>query len=200
MIGNDVVDLELARQQSDWRRKGFLDKVFSRAEQELITTSNIPDVMLWLLWSMKEAAYKAHQRRYNLPRRLNWLSHKCELYEITLKTALGTVKIEDQLYYTTSEITPDFLHTSAKLSQNSGVKNVIFEAPSSEAKKELIKKVAGHYGKGLEELELKKVTSGIPYLEIQNSCCFNHFSLSGHGRFSAYSLSLINCETPVKQS
>ena len=34
MLGNDVVDLQLAAVQSDWRKKGFLDKVFSAEEQE----------------------------------------------------------------------------------------------------------------------------------------------------------------------
>ena len=36
MIGNDVVDLKLAATESNWKRKGYLDKLFSVAEQEYI--------------------------------------------------------------------------------------------------------------------------------------------------------------------
>ncbi|MGB7841855.1 MAG: 4'-phosphopantetheinyl transferase superfamily protein, partial [Salinimicrobium sp.] len=72
MIGNDVVDLQLASRQSNWRRKGFLEKVFSAEEQQQIIASARPDRLVWLFWSMKEAAYKAHQRRLQLPRKINW--------------------------------------------------------------------------------------------------------------------------------
>ena len=34
MIGNDIVDLDLARKESNWKRKGFLDKIFSLQEQQ----------------------------------------------------------------------------------------------------------------------------------------------------------------------
>ena len=32
MIGNDVVDLQLAKTQSNWQRKGFLEKQFTEFE------------------------------------------------------------------------------------------------------------------------------------------------------------------------
>ena len=33
MIGNDIIDLKLAKKQSNYRRAGFLDKQFSSSEQ-----------------------------------------------------------------------------------------------------------------------------------------------------------------------
>ena len=36
MIGNDIVDLVQARFQSNWKRKGFVQKIFTQKEQELI--------------------------------------------------------------------------------------------------------------------------------------------------------------------
>jgi hypothetical protein len=33
MIGNDVVDLALAQKESNWKRKGFLNKLFTSVEQ-----------------------------------------------------------------------------------------------------------------------------------------------------------------------
>jgi len=58
MIGNDVIDLALAQKESNWRRKGYLDKIFTPLEQEFIKVDNHPDEMVWRLWSRKEAVYK----------------------------------------------------------------------------------------------------------------------------------------------
>ena len=33
MIGNDIVDLNLAKTQSNWQRKGFLERQFTKKEQ-----------------------------------------------------------------------------------------------------------------------------------------------------------------------
>ena len=52
MIGNDVVDLELALKKSNWKRKGYLDKVFTKYEQLRIIKSDNPNNMIWNLWSI----------------------------------------------------------------------------------------------------------------------------------------------------
>lgn len=195
-----MVDLELASRQSNWRRKGFLAKVFSPEEQELIITSTTPNYMVWLLWSMKEAAYKAHQREFKSPRKLNWLAQECELKEIDRTSASGIVTVSENTYFTSSEITLKYIYTSAEKSLGSAVKNVILEASPSEAKKKLLLDLSSYFDLKIKNLELKKDESGIPFLEGENSFYFDNFSISGHGRFYAYSLSLINCETSVKQS
>ena len=64
MIGNDLVDLKLANIQSNWQRKGFLDKLFTPKEQEYILNADNPFETVWLLWSMKESAYKAYLQIY----------------------------------------------------------------------------------------------------------------------------------------
>ena len=200
MIGNDVVDLHLAARESNWRRKGFLEKVFNTAEQEIITTSKNKDTRVWLLWSMKEAAYKAHQREFNLPVRLNWLAQECKLRKFSLEHASGEVNINGNLYFTTSEITSEFIHTSAEKDKIQGAKKAIFETSSSEAKAALIKQVSEYFSLDPAQLQLQKDAFGMPFLSFNKTSFFNRFSLSGHGRFSAYILSLINCETSVKQS
>lgn len=63
MIGNDIVDLAQAKRESNWRRRGYLDKIFTPDEQQLIQAAIDPDQMVWLLWSMKESAYKRAVRR-----------------------------------------------------------------------------------------------------------------------------------------
>ncbi|NJY62447.1 4-phosphopantetheinyl transferase family protein [Salinimicrobium sp. CDJ15-81-2] len=199
MIGNDVVDLHLAARESNWRRKGFLEKVFTTAEQEIISTSKDKDTTVWLLWSMKEAAYKAHQRAFNLPVKLNWLAQECKLLTFSLEHASGEVNVNGNLYFTTSKITSEFIHTSAEKDRSSGAENAIFEAPSSEAKAALIKRVSGYFSLEPAQLQLEKDAFGMPFLSLSKTSIFDRFSLSGHGRFSTYILSLINCETSVKQ-
>jgi phosphopantetheinyl transferase (holo-ACP synthase) len=200
MIGNDVVDLDLASRQSNWRRKGFLQKVFSPEEQDLITTSKDRDGMVWLLWSMKESAYKAHQRQLGLPRNLNWHAQECKILDLASGIASGKVEISGEFYFTSSEITEDYIYTFSEKNPHSGVKNGIFRASSSEVKQKLIKQVSHHFRMQIDSFELKKDHRRMPFLAGKNGFLFDHFSLSGHGKFYAYSLSLINCETSVKQS
>ena len=57
-IGNDVVDFQYAQQQSNWQRKGFLTKIFTSKEQDLIAESENQEKAVWQLWSQKEAVYK----------------------------------------------------------------------------------------------------------------------------------------------
>jgi phosphopantetheinyl transferase (holo-ACP synthase) len=35
VIGNDIVDLALARKESNWKRPGYLNKIFTTKEQLL---------------------------------------------------------------------------------------------------------------------------------------------------------------------
>ena len=195
MIGNDVIDLKLAGRQSNWRRKGFLEKVFLESEQEIISTSPNSNLVVWLLWSMKEAAYKANQREFNLPRRLNWKAQECENLSLTSTRASGKVNISGVVYHTSSEITSEYIHTSAEKLPTWGVKNAIFETSSSEVKQRIIKLVCEHFQLKVNKLQFEKDPHNMPFLSSNNNFYFDRFSLSGHGKFHAYSLSLINCET-----
>jgi hypothetical protein len=55
VIGNDIVDLALARKESNWKRMDFR-KNFHCQEQLLISNAENPEIMVWNLWG-KEAAY-----------------------------------------------------------------------------------------------------------------------------------------------
>ena len=64
MIGNDIIDLSLAKAQSNWQRKGFLEKQFSANEQRFILAATNSFILVWRFWSMKEAAYKCYTQQY----------------------------------------------------------------------------------------------------------------------------------------
>ena len=190
MIGNDVVDLELAARQSNWRRKGFLEKVYTGEEQQEILGAKDPNCLVWLFWSMKEAAYKAHQRTLNLPRSLNWQDFHCALTSVSENTASGVVRKGKAEYFTTSEKSKDFVHTSAETSENRVVKNGIFETTSAEMKRLFLQNVSEVHNVQPQELQLLKDSCGIPYVSYQKTPFFKSFSFSGHGRFCAFSMAV----------
>ena len=64
MTGNDIVDMATAATESNWKRKGFLEKIFTQKEQEYIHKAASPTQMVWKLWSMKESAYKIYTRQF----------------------------------------------------------------------------------------------------------------------------------------
>ena len=108
MIGNDIVDLNLAKTESNWRRKGFLEKQFTDFEIKEILSSVNPFMQVWLFWSMKEAAYKCYtqeyQKRFFAPKKFS-----CKI----VSNSKGIVQIEDEIYLTKSTITENYIHTIA---------------------------------------------------------------------------------------
>ena len=112
MIGNDIVDLALAQKESNWTRKGFLDKIFTQNEQLLISNAESPASMVWNLWSRKEAAYKIYNRQTQI-RGYFPLQIECFDLDNTNGCTCGTVRIKDQVYYTKTEIKSDYVYTIA---------------------------------------------------------------------------------------
>lgn len=111
MIGNDIVDRKQAKLESNWQRRGFLEKVFTPGEQQLILTSTDPERLVWMLWSMKESAYKIAARetgtRVFAPRKL-----ECHLNRLHEETAEGVVSC-GKIYQTQSSITSHYIATAA---------------------------------------------------------------------------------------
>ena len=155
MIGNDIVDLDLAQKQSNWKRKGFLDKIFSQKEQNLILNDLNPELMLWNLWSRKEASYKIYNRitgiRGYFPCRL-----RCHY----VNENSGTVSIDGFVFYTQTQITNDYIYSIAV------------------AKISIFNKI-----KSLESLENIQKENGIPYILDTASNAISPVSITHHGRF-----------------
>ena len=112
MIGNDVVDLRLAQKESNWKRKGYLNKIYTFAEQEIIHSASDPDLMVWILWSMKEAAYKANNRitavREYAPTKI-----RCEIVDTADDIYLGKAFYNSLTYQIKIFIFQEYIHTIA---------------------------------------------------------------------------------------
>jgi phosphopantetheinyl transferase (holo-ACP synthase) len=114
MIGNDLVDLARAALDSNWRRPGYLQKVFTEEEQELIHRSPQPNQLVWLFWSMKEAAYKINSRQTGI-RSFNPSSIACTVLKSTQVKVKGKVSIASEVYYTETSFRSDYIHSIAAL-------------------------------------------------------------------------------------
>ena len=159
MIGNDIIDLALALKESNWKRKGFLDKIFTKNEQLLILNTQNPEVMVWNLWSRKEAAYKIYNRQTGI-RGYFPLQLECFNMEIIDEVIFGKVRIKENIYFTKTEITTQFINTIAV----EDVKN--FDAI-----------------KTLENRKYIKKNNGTPSYFEKKTSIPKEVSISHHGRY-----------------
>lgn len=114
MIGNDVIDLKLAQKESNWKRRGFLDKIFTANEQLFILSSQNPEIMVWNLWSRKEAVYKIHNRETQV---MAYIPHRLECSDLDEKNGFfyGKVICYGKIYFTKTKITSEYIETIAVL-------------------------------------------------------------------------------------
>ncbi|MEO7523254.1 MAG: 4'-phosphopantetheinyl transferase superfamily protein [Ferruginibacter sp.] len=113
MIGNDLVDLHCASIESNWERKGFLDKLFTASEKDKIYSSADPFLQVWKYWTMKEAAYKIYSRMTGIR---NFAPSKlcCAIGEHTY----GTVLTDGLRFHTRTDVNVNYIHTTAGLLSN----------------------------------------------------------------------------------
>ena len=112
MIGNDVVDLNLAGLQSNWQRKGYLNKIFTDVEQQLIAESLDKNDMVWQFWSRKEAVYKVIlQQGYSS----GYYPKKIECLDV--KNKAGIVQFNNKKYFTNTTLSGSCIHSIAVLNK-----------------------------------------------------------------------------------
>ncbi len=190
MIGNDIVDLELAKTQSNWQRKGFLTKIFTSQERQMIEQAKDPFRLVWLFWSMKESAYKCYVQkkkvRFFAPKKF-----QCEL----ITNNQGLVLIDNEFYKTHSKLTNKFILTEASAVQNKSIENGYFELNNSTPKRsssivrnKLKDAISINMKLPVEKFSIKKNALGIPYVYRGTKQLQVSISMTHHGNFGAYSI------------
>lgn len=190
MIGNDIVDLNQAHKDSNWKRPRFLEKVFTQNEQALIFSSKNQNQTVWLLWSMKEAAYKIYVRqfgeRFFNPKRL-----ECA-FESKTK---GRVIIEDRVFNTTSKFDKNYIHTIATMSEVKELKSNCFKAENTSCKSQSQSSrdvVVEVYSKirniSKNSVTINKDDLGVPFFSLKNRKQKESLSISHHGHYCAYAI------------
>lgn len=191
MIGNDVIDLKLAGERNPLRPR-FLNKVFTGDEQEIIFKDQNPVKQAWLLWAMKESAYKAHQRRLGLRRTFNPISQECSILFQTQTSVSGVVLIGTNNYKIRGKVNNNYIHSTATaLPEN--LKSGWEIIPASEdLKKKLLATLCSSYGWNIKSVRIEKDKNSVPVVTVNNQPVPLAFSLSHHGEFAAFSFELMN--------
>lgn len=177
MIGNDIVDLQLAKLQNRWQRPGWLQKIFTDAEIDDIQSSVNPDHKVWKFWSMKEAAYKAHQRRFLLAPTLNPKSFECDIQN----EKCDTVRITSYSYKTNTKITEHYIYTIASALRKKTISK-IFEN-NIELRAYLQQEWAARLHIDPKHITFHKNKYGIPMAYIHQKEANISFSLTHHGAY-----------------
>lgn len=108
MIGNDVIDLKCAHAESNWQRRGFLQKIFTPDEQDFIRNASDSEIAVWKLWSQKEAVYKIINRATGI-RRYNPLQIEC----LAFGNPVGNFRFQSQRFTTQTTVDNLMIHTIA---------------------------------------------------------------------------------------
>ena len=155
MIGNDVIDLSVARLESNIYRKNYLQKILTHQELSELQRRLDPEIHFWLLWSMKESAYKSFNRSSGI-RLYNPSSFECYPDENGLE---GIVRFGPEIFFCRTAINLDYIETF-------GCEN-----------EKLISEI-----KSAEGLTINKIND-YPYIEFADAK-IAIASLSHHGRFT----------------
>ena len=153
MIGNDIVDLALAKKESNWKRKGYLDKIFTVSEQLLIQKSTNQELAIWNLWSRKEAVYKIILQKGG---KRGYYPIKIECLDLNLEN--GMIQFENQIFFTKTTVKNESVYSIAVQNVND-FQNI----------------------KILDNSHLLFKVDGIPFISINNEV--KNASKTHHGKF-----------------
>lgn len=226
MVGNDIVDLKFAKTESNWKRPRFLEKIFTKKERAYILRSEDPTFAVWLLWSMKESVYKIvsrkENRRFFSPKKFMCDYKGAQRHKDTKGNGLilgdfvslclkkGTVTYQDQTFQTQTQLTPDYIHTTAHYpishlslfsrftdNNSSYFSHNVFHLPQTNhqsqsqcTRTQLLTFYAQKTSFPVENLSIQKNSAGIPYIYFQNQPQPVVISLSHHGNYGGFAIHL----------
>lgn len=170
MIGNDIVDLHKAHQESTIFRPRYLEKTLTPTERLLVLDSPQPEFTFWCIWANKEAAYKASQRQFLFKPIFNPTA-----YEVKFTSShKAEIKFKNKKYKSYFESNKQFIY-SKTLNEYHYSKTLIVAN-----KVQLLKQLSDLYQ---APVKLEKDNQGFPYLRLNHSTL--NCSISHHGSFFA---------------
>lgn len=196
MIGNDIVDIRKAYNEGSWKRKGFIDKVFTNSELRQIASTDNKFNSVWRMWSMKESVYKviiqAGKERF-----LNPQSLVCSFYD----EQKGFVIYEGKSYETKSLLTNKFIYSCHTSEKHTEVIDeiLVVKDPSEQGKVTrlaLFRRVADMFEYPIKKLSIRKNKKGVPKLYNSQFPLGLHLSLTHHGNYAAYAINALKGTRP----
>lgn len=188
MIGNDLIAIENAFSNSRLHNLRFRKKVFTTSEEKVIDAAENRELAFWILWSMKEAAYKAHQRLLNLEPKLNPFAFNCVPNQ---NFSEGRVVVGSDNYFTKTFISKNHIHSIATSKKEVGFLQNYY--PVNANYKSLFSEYISEKLKLTESMDVIKTEFGIPCFQIKNSVEKFALSISHDGNYAALVFPLIKC-------
>jgi phosphopantetheinyl transferase (holo-ACP synthase) len=189
VVGNDIIDIKETQRSTNWERRGFIQKIFSIKEQNLIRASADPFTTVWRLWSMKESAYKVYIQaggeRFFGPTRIECSFNSSEN---------GWVKIDNISLETETVINANYIFSSARVGtleidtcilQLSGVNG---KEQSDFMQQQVLNDFAKSNSMPWVDLLLQKTRAGVPLLFYKDKPLNISLSITHHGGYGAYSM------------
>lgn len=184
MVGNDIVDLNIALTNSKWSSPRFINKIFTASEKIDIEKSKNKFQTIWRLWSMKESAYKIYVQQSNK----TFIDPK-KIDTQIFSNSKGLAIIQNQKYFTITTITTSYIYTEAKAEKNEALFSALFTNDklnkSNYCKAQLINYFAKTHQINPAFLEVKKNSLGVPKLFFKNKIQNNSISITHHGDYAA---------------
>jgi len=183
MIGNDIIDLKLAKKENNYRRAGFLEKQFSSSEQALIQSTSNTFHLIWRLWSMKEAAYKVYtqqnENRFFAPKK----------FDCKISSGLnGFVYFENKLFYTSTNINDKYIFTLASSNEKTkAFSQIVNPNFLDKTIKNKLEDETEFSSKGIVK---KKLENGVPLYFHKNTLLTKSCSISHHGNYGVFTIIL----------
>jgi phosphopantetheinyl transferase (holo-ACP synthase) len=181
LIGNDIIDLSLAKIESNWQRRGFLEKQFTTNEQQLILAATNSFSLVWRFWSMKEAAYKVFTQQNEMcffaPKKFDCL---------LISNKEGMVLYKDEIFYSSSIVTQDYIFTLA--SYEKSIKPYSKFTMPQDIDIMIKIKLEDITTFSAIEIEQKKSKNGAPFYYYKDILLTRSCSISHHGNYGVFSL------------
>jgi len=191
MIGNDIIDLKVASITTRWDDQRFIDKVFSNSEQDLIRKATDPFRTIWIIWSMKESAYKIHVRRY-LNRFFAPTQLKCQFVAF----GKGLVNIDQDEYITSSIINEYYIYTIAVKNEPGTqrhlrskcffVNEASYSSQHAYCYQKIICDLSDSYKAPSQHFSIKKDQQDVPSIYKDGSKLPIPLTITHHGSLGAY--------------
>lgn len=188
MIGNDIVDLDLAFCSHRWENARVFEKIFDIEEQNIISKSKNPLQDIWWLWSMKESAYKSFLRRYKNP-----FFSPSKIACRPHSDNEGMVTIQDHKFFVRSVKKQEYVYSIALSKKETNLIDHCFRINHSDYKsqnqvtyKNLLSAFSESSGIKEKRLKIKKGKLGIPVIYEGSEVVNTSFSITHHGHFCAF--------------
>ncbi len=188
MIGNDVVDLSDPESSREACHLRFDRRVFTPEELNMLSTNHTDVQRRWILWSAKEAAYKAARRECSR------VAFSPARFIVNLDRSLcGSVSYGMRRWPVRVQIDADCVHAvvgekesfAGTLSGSRRLTTAELRDPSQGVRRFAIESIATRLGVATSDLRIEKVDR-IPQLIVAGKAAPVALSLSHHGSYAGF--------------